>query len=90
MGRTRAVASDIDRIERQQDFIKRLGRLAVLKATDDPSIAPDIADHLIPQPHRRRSRSTASSFNELVRAFMGLSEDDGSGPTFETLPVEDG
>ncbi len=41
--------SDIDRIERQQDFIKRLGRLAVLKATDDPSIAPDLADHLIPQ-----------------------------------------
>ena len=48
-GWTPSGRSDIDRIERQQDFIKRLGRLAVLKATDDPSIAPDLADHLIPQ-----------------------------------------
>ncbi len=77
--------SDIDRIERQQDFIKRLGRLAVLKATDDPSIAPDLADHLIPQLTADQSFDRGS-FNELVRAFMGLSEDDGSGPTFETLP----
>ncbi len=77
--------SDIDRIERQQDFIKRLGRIAVLKATDDPSIAPDLADHLIPQLTADQSFDR-ESFNELVRAFMGLSEDDGSGPTFETLP----
>lgn len=77
--------SDIDRIERQQDFIKRLGRKAVEKATDDPSIAPDLADHLIPQLTADQSFDR-DSFNELVRAFMGLSEDDGSGPIFETLP----
>lgn len=77
--------ADIDRIGRQQDFIKRLGRVAVLKATDDPSIAPDLADDLIPNLTADQSFGR-DSFNQLVRAFMGLSEEDGSGPTFETLP----
>jgi LCP family protein required for cell wall assembly len=77
--------ADIDRIQRQQEFIKKLGRIAVVKATDDPTIAPDIADHLIPNLTADQSFDRAS-FNTLVRAFMGLSEDDGAGPTFETLP----
>jgi LCP family protein required for cell wall assembly len=77
--------SDIDRIERQQDFIKRLGRIAVQKAIDDPTIAPDLADHLIPNLTADQSFDRAA-FNELVRAFMGLSEGDGTGPVFETLP----
>ena len=77
--------SDIDRIERQQDFIKRLGRIAVQKATDDPSIAPDLADHLIPNLTADQSFDR-DSFNELVRAFMGLSEGTDGGPTFATLP----
>ena len=77
--------SDIDRIQRQQDFIKRLGRIAVQKATDDPTIAPGLADHLIPNLTADQSFDRAA-FNELVRAFMGLSEGTGSGPVFETLP----
>ena len=77
--------SDIDRIARQQDFIKRLGRIAVQKATDDPTIAPEIADHLIPNLTADQSFDRGS-FNELVRAFMGLSEGTDSGPVFETLP----
>ena len=77
--------SDIDRIQRQQDFIKRLGRIAVEKATDDPSIAPDLADHLIPNLTADQGFDRPA-FNELVRAFMGLSDGDGGGPIFETLP----
>ncbi len=77
--------ADIDRIQRQQDFIKRLGRIAVQKATDDPTIAPELADNLIPNLTADRSFDR-SAFNELVRAFMGLSDGTGGGPIFETLP----
>ena len=51
---------------------------------DDPMIAPDLADKVIP----RLIADTGfdrGAFNQLVRAFMGLSDADG-GPTFETLP----
>jgi LCP family protein required for cell wall assembly len=81
--------SDIDRIERQQDFIKRLGRIAVQKATDDPTIAPDLADHLIPNLTADQGFDRGA-FNELVRSFMGLADDTDGGPTFETLPWEMG
>ena len=77
--------ADIDRIQRQQDFIKRLGRIAVQKATDDPTIAPELADNLIPNLTADQSFDR-SSFNELVRAFMGLSDGTDGGPIFETLP----
>jgi LCP family protein required for cell wall assembly len=77
--------SDIDRIARQQDFIKRLGRKAVEQATDDPSIAPGLADNLIPNLTADQAFDR-SAFNELVRSFMGLSEGTDGGPIFETLP----
>jgi LCP family protein required for cell wall assembly len=79
--------ADLDRIERQQDFIKRLGRVAVRTTTDDPAIAPGIADNLIPNLTADQSFDR-ESFNELVRAFMGLSEGNDAGPIFETLPWE--
>jgi LCP family protein required for cell wall assembly len=79
--------ADLDRIERQQDFIKRLGRVAVRKATDDPTIAPDLADNLIPNLTADQGFDR-DAFNELVRAFMGLSEGTDAGPIFETLPWE--
>ncbi len=81
--------SDLDRIERQQDFIKRLGRIAVTRATDDPSIAPDLADQLIPNLTADQAFDR-DSFNELVRAFMGLSDGTNGGPIFETLPWDMG
>jgi LCP family protein required for cell wall assembly len=81
--------SDIDRIARQQDFIKRLGRVAVDRATDDPAIAPGLADNLIPNLTADQAFDR-DSFNELVRAFMGLSDGTDGGPIFETLPWEMG
>ena len=77
--------ADIDRIERQQDFIKRLGRIAVQRPTDDPSIAPELADNLIPNLTADHAFDR-DSFNELVRSFMGLTDGTGGGPIFETLP----
>ena len=80
--------ADIDRINRQQDFIKKLGRIAVERTLDDPSIAPDLADKMIPNLTTDSSFDRAA-FNQLVQAFIGLSGTDG-GPTFETLPWERG
>ncbi len=80
--------ADIDRIQRQQDFIKKLGGIAVTRTVDDPMIAPDLADKVIPN-LTADSGFDRAAFNQLVRAFLGLSEGNG-GPTFETLPWEMG
>jgi LCP family protein required for cell wall assembly len=80
--------ADIDRIQRQQDFIKKLGRIAVGRTLDDPMIAPDLADKMIPNLTVDTGFDRAA-FNQLVQAFMGLSGTNG-GPTFETLPWERG
>jgi LCP family protein required for cell wall assembly len=76
--------ADIDRIARQQSFIKKLGRIAVQRTLDDPTLAPDLADKIIPNLTTDKAFDRAA-FNQLIRAFMGLSGTTG-GPTFETLP----
>jgi LCP family protein required for cell wall assembly len=76
--------ADIDRIARQQDFIKKLGGIAVAKAVDDPMIAPDLADKMIPN-LTADTGFDRPAFNQLVQAFLGLRDSSG-GPTFETLP----
>jgi LCP family protein required for cell wall assembly len=80
--------ADIDRIARQQEFIKKLGRIAVQHTLDDPMLAPDLADKVIPN-LTADSGFDRPAFNQLVRAFMGLSNTTG-GPTFETLPWDMG
>ncbi|MEX1006424.1 MAG: LCP family protein [Acidimicrobiia bacterium] len=76
--------ADIGRIERQQEFVKKLGRIAVERALDDPLIAPDIVDALLPNLHADTAFDR-TALNELVRAFMGLASG-GAGLQFETLP----
>ena len=80
--------ADIDRITRQQEFIKTLGSIAVQRTTDDPTLAPDLADKMIPN-LTVDTGFDRPAFNQLVQAFMGLSGTTG-GPTFETLPWERG
>jgi len=80
--------ADIDRIARQQDFIKKLGHMAVQRTLDDPMLAPDLADKMIPN-LTADSGFDRAAFNQLVRAFVGLSDASG-GPTFETLPWQMG
>jgi LCP family protein required for cell wall assembly len=80
--------ADIDRIARQQDFIKKLGRIAVERTLDDPMLAPDLADKMIPN-LTADTGFDRTAFNQLVQAFIGLSGTSG-GPTFETLPWERG
>ena len=76
--------ADIGRIKRQQDFVKKLGRIAVERALDDPMIAPDIVDAFLPNLHADTAFDRAA-LNELVRAFLGLASG-GTGLQFETLP----
>ena len=80
--------ADIDRIQRQQGFIKKLGRIAVQHALNDPLLARDLADRVIPNLTVDHAFDRAA-FNQLVEAFVGLSGGTG-GPTFETLPWEMG
>jgi hypothetical protein len=80
--------ADIDRIQRQQDFIKKLGRIAAARTIDDPTIAPDLADKMIPNLTADHAFDRPA-FNQLIQAFLGLSSTTG-GPTFETLPWEMG
>ncbi len=76
--------ADLDRIDRQQSFVKKLGKIAVAHTMDDPLIAPDLADKVIPKLVVDDSFDR-SSFNALVNAFMGLADGEG-GLTFVTLP----
>jgi LCP family protein required for cell wall assembly len=76
--------ADIGRIERQQAFVKKLGRIAVDRVLDDPMVAPDIVDALLPNLHADASFDR-TALNQLVLAFMGLATRD-EGITFETLP----
>ena len=76
--------ADLDRIQRQQSFIKKLGRIAVASTMNDPLIAPGLADNVIPRLTVDDAFDRAS-FNQLVSAFLGLADGNG-GLTFATLP----
>jgi LCP family protein required for cell wall assembly len=80
--------ADIDRITRQQEFIKTLGHIAVERTLDDPTLAPGLVDKVIPN-LTVDTGFDRPAFNQLVQAFMGLSGT-GGGPIFETLPWERG
>ncbi len=77
--------SDLDRIQRQQDFIKKLGAIAVRQTLNHPLLAPGLADKMIPNLKADPGFNRAA-FNQLVEAFIGLSSGTSGGPTFTTLP----
>jgi LCP family protein required for cell wall assembly len=77
--------SDLDRIDRQQAFVRTLGRVAMDSAIDDPTIAPDLADAVLPK-LTADDGFDRSAFDELARALLGLRGGDG-GLEFTTLPT---
>ena len=77
--------ADLDRIQRQQSFVKKLGRIAVQETFDHPLLAPDVVDGIIPNLKADRGFDRAA-LDQLVRAFMGLSVGHEGGLTFQTLP----
>jgi LCP family protein required for cell wall assembly len=79
--------ADLDRIDRQQAFVKTLGRVAMERALDNPRIAPDIADNVIPNLHADEGFDR-TAFNALARAFVGLGTAEETSIEFTTLPTE--
>jgi LCP family protein required for cell wall assembly len=78
---------DIGRIQRQQAFVKKLGRLTIAKVTDDPVSAPGLADKVIPDLTVDRSFDR-TAFNALAQAF--LDSNGGTGIAFDTMPWSSG
>ncbi len=77
---------DIGRIARQQDFVRRLGQLAVQRSLDNPRLAPQVVDRVLPN-LRVDSSFDRRALNDFVRAFLGLGGSGlGSSLEFVTLP----
>ena len=88
-GQDASPQADIDRIDRQQDFIKKLGRIAVERTTRRPDDRPRPRRPDDPEPHRRhrlRPRRVQPARAGVHGAVRGTT----AGPTFETLPWERG
>jgi LCP family protein required for cell wall assembly len=81
------IRSDLDRIARQQQFIRKLAGLAISKGLGDPFVALQLTDNVLKYIHADQSLSR-DDVNELVRAFRTLDVNDPNSVTFETLPVE--
>ena len=86
-GRWRDISglADLDRITRQQEFVKLLGRVAINRALDDPRIAPDMADKVIPN-LTADAGFDRSAFDAIARSLLAL-RGNGDGLQFATLPT---
>jgi LCP family protein required for cell wall assembly len=81
------VRSDLDRIARQQQFIRKLAGLAISRALGDPFLAVSLADNVLGYLKADQNLSR-DDVNALVRAFRTVDVNDPSSVRFETLPVE--
>jgi LCP family protein required for cell wall assembly len=78
--------SDLDRIPRQQSFIRKLAGLAISKSLSDPFLAVDLADKVL---HYVKADEALSrdDVNALIRAFKTIDVNDPSSVRFQTLPI---
>ncbi len=80
---------DINRIARQQEFIRRLAGLAVAKSLNNPSTALEITDRVVENLTVDDSLDKGDIL-ELVDAFRTVNPEDQSSLEFATLPWENG
>jgi LCP family protein required for cell wall assembly len=73
--------SDLDRIQRQQSFIRKLGGITVRRTLSDPFLAPGLADRMIPNLKVDPAFDRAA-LDQLVQAFLGLSGWRSGRPNF--------
>jgi len=78
--------ADLDRIQRQQSFIRKLAGLAISKALSDPFLAVSLTDNVIGYLKADQNLSR-DDVNALVRAFKTVDVNDPNSVRFETLPV---
>jgi LCP family protein required for cell wall assembly len=84
--------SDLDRIERQQDFVRRLGTVAFRKATRNPVTAKRVADAILPRLELDDGFGRGQIFG-LVELFRSVDPSDPSRVetiTFPNRPHPDG
>jgi LCP family protein required for cell wall assembly len=79
--------ADLDRIARQQSFIRKLAGLAISKSLSDPFLAVDLADNVL-QYVKADPGLGRGDVNALIRAFRTVDVNDTSAIRFETLPVD--
>jgi LCP family protein required for cell wall assembly len=80
---------DIDRIARQQDFMRKLAGLAVQKSLNDPLAANEIADEVLGNLRIDENLSKSDIF-ALIDAFRTINPNDQSSLEFQTFPWEEG
>jgi LCP family protein required for cell wall assembly len=80
---------DIDRIARQQDFVRRLATLAASKARSNPFTANAIVNRVL-ENLTIDAGLTRSDVLTLVDAFLGVSPNDTRHVQFETIPSAEG
>jgi LCP family protein required for cell wall assembly len=79
--------SDLERIQRQQYFIKKLAGLAISKSLSDPFLAVSLADNVLKYITADQNL-TRDDVNALVRAFKTVNVNDTNSIRFATLPFE--
>jgi polyisoprenyl-teichoic acid--peptidoglycan teichoic acid transferase len=79
-------APDIYRIQRQQDFIRKLAGIAISRSLGDPFVAIDVADRVL-QYVRLDEGVGRDEVNSLIKAFRTVDVNDPSSVQFETVPV---
>jgi LCP family protein required for cell wall assembly len=80
---------DINRIARQQDFIRRLAGLAIAKSLNNPLTANEIADEVLQNLTIDETLEKGDIF-ELIDAFRTINPDDTTSLEFATFPFQDG
>ncbi|MFA5884083.1 MAG: LCP family protein [Acidimicrobiia bacterium] len=80
---------DIGRIERQQDFMRRLASIAVVRSLANPFTANNVADQVIDNLKADDAFDKAAVF-DLLDAFRTLNPDDTTALEFATMPWKDG
>jgi LCP family protein required for cell wall assembly len=80
------VRSDLDRIPRQQDFIRKLASIAIGKSLSDPFLAIEVANNVLGD-IKADQLLTRDDVNALIRAFKTVDVNDPNSVQFETLPT---
>jgi LCP family protein required for cell wall assembly len=81
------IRADLDRIPRQQAFMRKLAGLAIQKSLGDPFLAVDLADRVLGYVQADQNLSRGD-VNALIRAFRTVNVNDPKAVRFETLPVD--
>jgi polyisoprenyl-teichoic acid--peptidoglycan teichoic acid transferase len=84
-----ADAPDLHRIQRQQDFMKRLATEAFRRSVNSPRTAIDIAGETVPKLKADESLNS-DDVKKLIRSFRRVDPNDPSSLEMTTFPTESG